>query len=907
MEKPSSGLIRDPPEPLPDVSGSTEVAIPVGPAPAAARRSRERSGDAFHDEDPMIGRTVDHYRIASILGGGGMGVVYKAEDTRLGRTVALKFLPPALTRDPVAKSRFLQEARAASALDHPNVCTVYDIGETDDGQLYLVMPAYDGETLKRKIERGPLPVEEAVDVAKQVCQGLAKAHRRGIVHRDVKPPNLIVTTDGIVKILDFGLAKLAGAAGLTRAGFCVGTPSYMSPEQARGEVDHRTDLWSLGVVLYEMLTGVLPFQAESDPGIVHAVLHDEPAPLARWRPDAPAGLERVLTGLLKKDLADRYPTAENVLTELRALGGPPTRSRPSTELPRKGRRLRQAAVLAAVAVLGAAVVALVLREGRGPVRDGQVVRLTLQPGSERQPALSPTGEFFVYAKRSGGDFDLFWERIQGENPVNLTADYPQDDTDPAVSPDGGQIAFRSEREGGGIYLMGSTGESARRLTDFGYSPAWSPDGAEIAFATEGVPDPSRRFRTSQLWRVRLADGATVRVTAEDAVQPSWSPGGQRIAYWGTSAVDGERALWTIRRDGREPVRVTGGGSYTWRPVWSPDGRYLYFISDRDGSMNLWRVRIDQDTGRVEGELESLRAPSEAVSGLSLAAGKDGTLLLYATDDSVSNVERVGFDPVSGQVGGPLPPVTQGPWAVRSADVSPDGQWVVFDTEGTQEDLYLVRAADGTGLRKLTSDKHKDRIPRWSPDGTAVLFYSNRSGKYEAWKIRADGSGLERLTGIDEPVYNPVWSPDARRLVCSLEFQGAALIDLAQPLERRRPQPLRVRGMPGTFAADSWSADGRWLAGAVTGPGVFVYSMATGRGSKLTESGGNVAWLHDSRRLVYLDEGRLFLLDVPARQSRELLAPLPNSEIRRVGVSRDDRTFFLVRHLDEGNVWMMKLK
>ena len=250
-----------------------------------------------------------HYRILELAGGGGMGVVYKAEDLRLARTVALKFLPPELTRDPDAKSRFLQEARAASALDHPNICTIHEVGETDDGQLYLAMPFYDGETLRKRIERGPLPIDEAVDIAEQIARGLAKAHRGGIVHRDIKPANLMVTSDGVVKILDFGLAKLAGAAAITRTGSSVGTPAYMSPEQSRGEeVDHRTDLWSLGVVLYEMVAGRRPFRGEHEQAILYSLLHEEPKPLAELRPEAPPELERIVEGLLAKDPAQRYPT-----------------------------------------------------------------------------------------------------------------------------------------------------------------------------------------------------------------------------------------------------------------------------------------------------------------------------------------------------------------------------------------------------------------------------------------------------------------------------------------------------------------------------------------------------------------------------------------------------------------------
>src|SRR4051794_39886504 len=247
----------------------------------------------------LIGRVVSHYRILEHLGGGGMGVVYKAEDAKLHRTVALKFLIPELTRNPAAKERFLHEARAASALDHPNICTIFEVDETLEGQLYLAMAFYDGETLEERIFRGPLAPAEAIGIAVQVARGLARAHESGIIHRDIKPANIIITARGEAKIVDFGLAKLAGQVGLTRNGASMGTPTYMSPEQADGkQVDPRTDIWSLGVVLYEMVTGKKPFVGDHPQAIIQALLEAEPEPPRQIVPDLPAALERVIAGCL---------------------------------------------------------------------------------------------------------------------------------------------------------------------------------------------------------------------------------------------------------------------------------------------------------------------------------------------------------------------------------------------------------------------------------------------------------------------------------------------------------------------------------------------------------------------------------------------------------------------------------
>jgi len=265
----------------------------------------------------MIGQTVSHYKILEKLGEGGMGAVYKAEDTRLGRTVALKFLPPELTQDESSKARFIHEAQAASALDHPNICTIHEIDETVDGRMFICMACYDGKTLADKIAERPLELDEAVDIAMRVAEGLAKAHGQGIVHRDLKPANVLVTNDGQVKIVDFGLAKLAGRTKLTKNGMTAGTVAYMSPEQAKGlEVDSRTDIWSLGATLYQMITGQLPFKSDYDEALVYSILNEAAEPITALRSGVPLELERIVTKCMHKDPAERYQTAEDLSADL---------------------------------------------------------------------------------------------------------------------------------------------------------------------------------------------------------------------------------------------------------------------------------------------------------------------------------------------------------------------------------------------------------------------------------------------------------------------------------------------------------------------------------------------------------------------------------------------------------------
>jgi serine/threonine protein kinase/Tfp pilus assembly protein PilF len=285
----------------------------------------------------MIGQIISHYKILEKLGEGGMGVVYKAEDTKLKRAVAIKFLAPDLTRDPEARARFIHEAQAASALDHPNICSIHEIDETADGRMFIVMPCYEGETLQAKIERGPMEVDEAVPIAIQLASGLSKAHEKGIVHRDIKPANIFVTTDQTVRIVDFGLAKLMGRPRLTKTGATVGTTAYMSPEQARGEVvDQRTDVWSLGVVCYEMLTGRLPFRGDHEYALMYSILNEEPVPVEDLRAGVPMQLGRIVNLALAKIPEERYESAGAFLADLKSLDkeidfGTPERRRSRTQ------------------------------------------------------------------------------------------------------------------------------------------------------------------------------------------------------------------------------------------------------------------------------------------------------------------------------------------------------------------------------------------------------------------------------------------------------------------------------------------------------------------------------------------------------------------------------------------------
>jgi Tol biopolymer transport system component len=826
-----------------------------------------------------------------------MGVVYRAEDSLLGRTVALKFLPPMLTPNPRAKARFLNEARAASALDHPNICTIYEVGETAEGQLYLAMAYYEGETLKQRLERGPLPVVEALHIALQIARGLAKAHRHGIVHRDIKPANLMITADGLVKILDFGIARLPDQ---TLSGPLLGTPGYMAPEQARvGTVDARSDIWSLGVVLREMLTGWRHGQGEPSVPLLPA--------------EAPPGTDELLSGMLAENPVDRYSDAAALLADLSALESEAAGLEESPPASGLTRRRLPALTVILVAALAVTVTLWLLRDVRQPGEarldrsQTTMDRLTDLPGKEWFPSLTPDGHFFVYARKVGDRSRLFLQQVGGGTALELP-NSREGDSQPAVSPNGRQIAFRSEREGGGIFVMGLMGESVRRVTDFGFNPAWSPNGQEILCATEGVDNPLIRRHTSQIYRVDLATGQRRLAHKGDAVQPNWSPQGFRIAYWGISP-SGKRMIWTVPAGGGEAVQVTAGTSVDWNPVWSPDGRYLYFASDRSGVTNLWRLPIDERSGRPLGQPELVPTSGQA-SMFSLS--RDGRRIVYVGDETRTILEKVGFDPKSGAIAIPAVAITRTSKMIVNLATSQDGRWLVYQTLVPQEDLFIVHP-DGTGLRPLTHDEFKDRQPRWSPDGTRIAFYSNRGGKYEIWTIRADGSRLERTAAAPgRPAYHPIWSPDGRWLACDLG-DNEALIDLNRPVAERRPLFLPSPGRGMGFSASSWSADGRWLAGALHHPdgrqvpGVVLYSLAGRKYLRITERGQAATWLSDSRHLLYWNSDAFFLLDTVSRTSRQVLTTPPGSDYNDFGLSPDDRILYLARNTEEGDIWLLTLK
>lgn len=870
-----------------------------------------------------VGRKIHQYELVSLLGVGGMGEVYLARDGQLDRQVALKLLPPHFTTEAAHVRRFGREARAASSLNHPNIITIHEIGEVDDTH-FIATEFIEGQTLREKIRSGVLSLNEVVDIALQIASALSAAHSAGIVHRDIKPENIMVRPDGLVKVLDFGLARpfeREGASpgpGLqtsldsrTDSGTLMGTTNYLSPEQVRSiEIDHRTDIFSLGVVLYEMVAGKRPFSGSSVAATFDAILINEPpAILGR---EVPAQLSRIINRALEKNRDSRYPTADQLKADLQRLAraaGPSMFSRAAT----------------AYLVLGALLLAglgyMVFRpdsQARGSkqqLSEANYVKQTAGPGPELSPSLSPDGTRLVYASRAAGNWDIYIQPVRpGDSsvfpePLNLTVSSPFDDIQPAFSPDGKQIVFRSGREAGGIFVMDEEGKCVRKVADVGYTPVWSRDGTEVIVAhANGQRATLRTPPPSALFAVNVETGRRREIIAGDAVQPSCSPNGHRIAYWGMR-LGGQRDIWTVATKGGDPVEVTNDTNSDWNPIWAPDGRYLYFASDRDGKMNLWRMQIDERSGQITGKPEPARLPGDYVQHFGFST--DGRLMAYVQQSMRKSLYQIAFNPTAQNAAGQPVPINQGSRLFSNPDVSPDGEWLVFTNQGEkQEDLFIMRR-DGKGLAQLTNDIHRDRGPRWSPDGKKIAFYSDRSGEYEIWLISPDGSGLEQLTHTPEEnmIFYPVWSPDSQKIQYRMSASFSFIIEVGKAWDERRLDRLPAFGQPTLkFGPWDWSPDGSALAGTISGLqtgslGITLYSFQTHQFEVITEFGTAPVWLSDNNRLLFQDQSTIYLVDRRAKGTTHRIFSVSPSTISGFTISPDDRSIYFSMDATESDIWL----
>jgi Tol biopolymer transport system component/serine/threonine protein kinase len=864
------------------------------------------------------GTQVGSYRIEAPVGQGGMGVVYRAFDTRLNRPVAIKFLSAELTSRE-ARLRFQREARTASSLNHPHILTVFDAGEFE-GHQYLVTEFVDSGTLREWAKKERRSWRDVAELLVGVADGLTAAHDAGIVHRDIKPENILVATNGYAKLADFGLAKtIEGAPGnpvvlpasqATKTGLIAGTVRYMSPEQASGKpTDVRSDVFCIGIVLYEMLAGRTPFAGVTLVEQLDSLFHQTPAPLPE---EIPQRLRRIVERALEKDPAQRYQSMRETVADLRGV------IRQDSDPRREMKWVLPAIAASAVLVLMAVSAMWWIRNrsttaggsGTPLLRNPTFSLVTDQAGQELYPSLAPDGKSLVYAGRAAGNWDIYAQRIGEKSPVNLTRDSEVDDTQPAFSPDGERIAFRSERDGGGIFVMDVSGTNVKRITNFGYDPAWSPDGQEILCASVIASTEARLSSQSQLFVVNVGTGEKRPITPQTgiAMQPQWSPHGDRVAYW--AQVQGRLDVWTIPARGGEAVAVTSDAAVDWNPVWAPDGKYLYFTSNRGGSMNLWRAPIDERSGKVLGPFEPLTTPAPYASSITFS--RSGRQMAYVQRTRTSNIYRVKFDAAREAAIGRPEPVTQGSRNIANLHTSQDGERIVFiDHLRNRDDLFVARA-DGSDLRQVTDDSYYHRWPAWSPDGTLIAMHSNRGGKFDIWTIHPDGSGLRQVTNAAGAITHPVWAPDGRRLIYSTMNGTPFVVEPEKPWNSQAPRALPPLSEPGTwFEVASWSPDGRKLAGFQLRDdgkftGITVYSFDTGRYTRITDFGDAPLWLGDGRRLLFPTDGAIYLADTQSLKVHSVMSVAPSGIAGTavwLAVSHDNRWLYFSLQVTEADIWL----
>jgi len=908
----------------------------------------------------MISKTISHYRILQKLGAGGMGEVYLAEDTRLGRKVALKLLPESLTTDDQAKRRFVQEARAASALNHPHIITIYDIASQDHRD-FIAMEYAEGETLREMLSRGKVEIRRAAELAAQVASGLAAAHDAGIVHRDIKPENLMVAQAGQVKILDFGLAKLVerqraslvetdlttatylkSAPGAeTEAGTIMGTVAYMSPEQAEGSgLDFHTDIFSLGVVFYEMLTGRRPFEGKSAIDTLHAIINDEPRSVLELNSRLPAEVTDILDKAMAKDVGARYRHAGDFELDLRRLRRaietnslPSARQVARSAIGSLSRRTGQAksiwAALGAAIILAVAVTGWVMSRSKArPIVPAALARVTLTPlttdaGYEGEPTFSPDGQAIAYVSDRTGNFEIFLRQVSGGPDINLTNN-PADDIQPAFSPDGQQIAFVSSRfsssailysgtdsplMGGDIFVMPALGGSARRIAEQGNFPSWSPDGSAIIYT-------SGPWFGEKIYRMAASGGEPreipIKFKAEEGFPahlfyPSYSSNGRWLVF-GASA-----SIYVVSAEGGEALRIANGSG----PGWSADSQAIIYSSNELGkNRSLWQVPFGLAEGKVSGPAEPLTVgrgwdARPAVSG-------DGKQIAFTALDISFNIEILPFDAESGRLLGAPETITNGSNENFFHSFSPDGRSVAFDSRRGGAS-HIWRVERGSPPVQLTSDPNFfDTAPKWSPDGRTIAFQRRSTGETEAssglWLMTADGASprlLKEKVGVN---VGGSWLPDGRALVYfSFADRQLYFFDLVTKSERR------LTDEPSIMPVTAISPDGEWVVYQSTQAGnvdirAVPFAGGPSRPVVATPHQDYHPFVSPSGRWLYFqpDHKNLYRVPGPAQHWRpaepEKVTTFPESGLflEDFQISRDGRWLLYSRGHITGDIWIMKL-
>ena len=849
--------------------------------------------------ESLVGRTISHYRIVSLLGRGGMGEVYLAEDTALQRKVAIKVLP---AENPEGAKRLRREAQAAAALDHPNIGAIYEVGE-EQGRSFIVMQYIEGETLAARMQRQPLSLDDALSLGFEVADALAEAHGRRIIHRDIKPANIIIDARGHAKVLDFGLARkikseasLGGAKDsqslLSSPGLIVGTPAYMSPEQVRGEeLDARTDIFSFGVMLYEMISGAHPFARENSAETAAAIQLLEPPPLARYAPKAPAEIARILNRALVKERENRYQTIKELLNDLRILKSETVivdANAKAEDLVSKIKRHKMGLTVVLGAIVAMIIVVAYLpsiirhrsQAAKPPIRP--LRRLTFEPGLQCEPTWAPKNDFIAYSSDRSGNFDIWVQPISGGDPIPITHSSAHD-WQPDWSPDGSQIVFRSEREGGGLFVVPAFGGRERKISAFGAHPRWSPDGTKVLFGNTGFP--------TKVYVVAL-DGQPPREVQPELIASfigirafSWHPDGQRVSLLGENKPGG-CGLWIAPLTGGVPVLSKPGPEVDQEVSnlvkeiefgefnsggWAPSGRTFYFCATSQWLRKLWKVAVDPQT------LRWIAAPERLTAGISndtdIALSSDGKRLAFSTQIESTRAWSLPFDAGAGRIKAQGQASTSTGMNPTWLNLSPDGKKILFVAKrpGSHKDELWEKSLDDSRETLLTVFEGCCIFtPSWSRDGARIAYRGRRpanSGR-DGFSILVlpSGGGDEQViaSGADDLPWD--WSADGKWILATTDRNSPRHVGqlCLYPLSAGPHAETEMRVITSSPEHNLFEArispNDRWICFQATKSGavatIYVVSTAGGEWIPITEGkygDDKPRWSPDGKTIYFISK------------------------------------------------------
>ena len=784
--------------------------------------------------------STSRYRIIEKIGAGGMGEVYLAEDTKLGRKVAIKFLPPGSTADEQAKKRLVREAKAAAQLDHPNICSVYEVSE-EDGHSFIVMQYVDGETLARRIRNGPLEPSLALDMAVQVVDALAEAHSHGIVHRDIKPQNIMLTTRGQAKVMDFGLARVIRqelpleteaktASLLSEPGMIVGTIPYMSPEQVKGEsVDARSDIFSLGCVLYESVTGKAAFARQSAVETMAAILKDEPPSPVEIGSNITREWNQLIKRCLEKNPNDRFQSASELALALKAMSAPAGSTTAS-------RRIHPATWIGLALFIG--LIALVWWQPWRSTRDSQPQQRLISsfPGSHREASFSPDHSMIAFVNDAGGVPQIWVKNLAQGDPIPITTGEPAVHR-PRWSPRSDQILFS---RGGGIWSLPPLGGTPNKVIEAGRNPNWSWDGSRLVYEKD-----------EEIWTAN-ADGSEQHkvegVPIPDILladrMPAFSPDGSLIAFFQCSKGPiGD--IWVIPSVGGQPRQLTFDDHFGGTPVWTSDGRFIVFSSLRGGSRTLWKVPALG--GKPEPVLVS---PGEDTDP---ELSRDGTELIY-TNTRNSFILTL-LNPTTNQ----MKELMEARYDLTDPSFSPKGDKISFFLNENDGDIQ-IHSIDTTGANpiQVTRGKGERNIhPRWSPDGLSLYFYQIHP-TYSFRKISASGGQSSEIA--------EGWTWGTHNFA-QVDPEGKLIAYVRQ--EKDRPPTTMIREIATgketvfkeLFREPQWSKDGKSILGTDLTTGnapalrtISVCAVESGNCRQITR-GRIPRWSRDGSLIYFLRDGK----------------------------------------------------